>query len=189
MPQAGEKDGRGEMRRRHEAIIRSGALSRLRSEGRLVFALALCWADYRTCQFRVSVRGMAKTAGVNVTSVRRGLSQLLDLGVIEAGPPDDSNRPRYRFRTPQIGAHEPCPGGSHSVSPPGHEPCAQRAHPVSEARTSGVQGAHTPCPKRAQPVSTIPQYSSRTPQESLRGQASLEVGQPPHEEPTNRKPA
>lgn len=145
------------MRRRHEAIIRSGVLAKLRSEGRLVFALALCWADYKSCQFRFSSRGAAKMAGVHVTTIRRGISQLVDLGVIELGPPEPGKRQRYRFSPPQESAHEPCAGGPHSVCAPGHEPCAQRAPPVSKARTSGVQGAHEPCPKRAQSVSPIPQ--------------------------------
>ena len=113
------KDGaasRGEMRRRHEEIIRSGVLRRVRSEGRLVFALALCWADYKTCQFRMSARGAATTAGVEPTTVRRGLTQLLELGVIEAGPAEPGKRQRYRFRTPQMGAHEPCAGRAQGVS-------------------------------------------------------------------------
>jgi hypothetical protein len=143
------KDGsasRGEMRRRHEEIIRSGVLRRVRSEGRLVFALALCWADYKTCQFRMSVRGAATTAGVEPTTVRRGLSQLLDLGVIEAGPTEPGKRQRYRFRTPQKSAHEPCPGGARVVPGGAHEPCPG-------ARTSGAQSAHEPCAGRAHPVS------------------------------------
>jgi len=143
------KDGaasRGEMRRRHEEIIRSGVLRRVRSEGRLVFALALCWADYKTCQFRMSARGAATTAGVEPTTVRRGLAQLLEFGVIEAGPTEPGKRQRYRFRTPQKGAHEPCAGGARVVSGGAHEPCAG-------GRTSGAQGAHEPCAGRAQGVS------------------------------------
>ena len=106
----------GEMRRRHEAIIRSGILRKVRSEGRLVFALALCWADYKTCQFRMSIRGAATTAGVEPTSIRRGLTQLLELGVIQAGPKEAGKRQRYRFATPQKSAHEPCTRGSLPVS-------------------------------------------------------------------------
>jgi hypothetical protein len=64
------------MRRRHERIIRSGALARVRSEGRLVFGIALCWADYGKCTFRMSVRGAATVAGVHPTTVRRGLTSL-----------------------------------------------------------------------------------------------------------------
>jgi len=137
---------RGEMRRRHEEIIRSGALAKLRSEGRLVLTLALCWADYKTCQFRMSVRGAATVAGVQPTAVRRGIRQLVDAGVIEAGPFETGKRQRYRFRTPQKSAHEPCPGGAHSVS-------STRAHTVSTTDTHGVQRAHPRCPDRAPTVS------------------------------------
>ena len=137
----------GEMRRRHEAIIRSGILRKVRSEGRLVFALALCWADYKTCQFRMSIRGAATTAGVEPTSVRRGLTQLLELGVIQAGPKEAGKRQRYRFATPQKSAHEPCPGGSRAVTGEGHEPCAP---PV----TSGARSAHEPCTRGSLPVSS-----------------------------------
>jgi hypothetical protein len=140
----------GEMRRRHEAIIRSGVLRKVRSEGRLVFALALCWADYKTCQFRMSIRGAATTAGVEPTSIRRGLAQLVELGVIQAGPKEPGKRQRYRFAPPQQGAHEPCPGGSRVVTGGGHDPCAP---PV----TCGARSEHEPCARGSHPVS-----SSRT---------------------------
>ena len=145
MPQGSEKPSRGEMRRRHEDIIRSGVLAKLRSEGRLVFALALFWADYKTCQFRMSARGAAKMAGVQPTAIRRGLAQLVEYGVIEAGPIDDAGRQRYRFRTPQKSAHEPCAGGTHNVRTPGHTVCAP-------PDTPGAQSAHTPCAGRTPPV-------------------------------------
>lgn len=144
-----QKDGKasvGEMRRRHEAIIRSGVLKNLRSEGRMVLAMALCWADYKTCQFRMSARGAAAVAGVQPTAVRRGLQQLVDAGVIEAGPSETGKRQRYRFRPPQKGAHEVCAGGTHSV-------CAPLTHPVSTPDTPGARAGHTPCPGRTPPVS------------------------------------
>lgn len=134
------------MRRRHEAIIRSGALAKVRSEGRLVFVLALCWADYKTCQFRISARGAAKTAGVQPTAIRRGIAQLIEHGVIEAGPHEPGKRQKYRFRPPQKSAHEPCAGGTHSV-------CAPRTHTVRAPDTPGAHSAHEPCEGRARPVS------------------------------------
>lgn len=147
MTQKDQPGSTGEMRRRHEAIIRSGALGKVRSEGRLVFALALCWADYKTCQFRMSARGAAKTAGVQPTAIRRGLAQLVQHGVIEAGPPEPGKRQKYRFRSPQKSAHEPCAGGAHTVSPTGHTQCAP-------PDTPRAHGAHTPCEGRAQTVSS-----------------------------------
>ena len=140
------KASMGEMRRRHEAIVRSGALARVRSEGRLVFGLALLWADYKTCRFRMSARGAAKVSGVHPTTIRRGVSQLVEHGVIEAGPKEDGKRQLYRFRSMKGGAHERCPGGARLVCAPGHEPCAP-------PDTHGAQGAHEPCPGRALGVS------------------------------------
>jgi len=127
------KDGKGDrgaMRRRHEEIIRSGVLGRLGSEGRLVFGFALCWVDYKTCQFRISARGAAKVACVSPTSIRRGIAQLIALKVIQAGPKDQSLRQRYRFLKPE--------GGTRSVCAPGHATCAP---PV----TLRAQGAHATC--------------------------------------------
>lgn len=172
MSQKDESAVRGEMRRRHEAIIRSGVLRELRSEGRLVLTLALCWADYKTCQFRMSVRGAATVAGVQPTAVRRGLKQLVACGVIEVGPRDHGKRQRYRFIPPQKSAHTVCPGGTPGVSPTGHTPCpppdtpgVRRAHTPCPDRTPGVSGARTGCA----PYSSIfLKGSSRTREESGR---------------------
>ena len=140
------------MRRRHEAIIRSGVLSKLRSEGRLVFCIALCWADYEKCLFTMSVRGAATVAGIKPTSVRRGLDQLLDAGVIEAGPSRTGKRQRYRFLSPtKEGEHTPC-------APP-DTPGVQRVHGVCPPRTPTVSGAHTP---RVPYSSIVLKGSSRT---------------------------
>lgn len=146
------------MRRRHEAIIRSGSLAKLRSEGRLVFALALCWADYEKCQFRMSVRGAATVAGVKPTSVRRGLDQLLAAGVIEAGPSERGKRQRYRFLVPaKEGGHTPC-------APP-DTPRVQRAHTGCPGRTPPVSSAHT---HRVPYSSIVLKGSSRTREDSGR---------------------
>jgi len=168
----------GEMRRRHEAIVRSGALGRLRSEGRLVFALALVWVDYKSCQFRMSARGAAKVAQVCETTVRRGISQLMAAGIIEAGPAEAGKRRRYRFCTPQKTAHEPCAPLTQGVRPPSHEPCAGGARVVRGPRTSGAQDAHERCADRAQCVRPIPQLSSRVPQGTHEGSGRTGPGGP-----------
>lgn len=148
----GKEASRGEMRRRHEAIIRSGALRGLRSEGRMVFFLALCWADYKTCQFRMSIRGAATTAGVQPNSVRRGLAQLIELGVIQAGPPQPGKRQLYRFRPPENSGDESLPGGGTSRDRP---PVTHRDHPGHHsctARTRAVYGGVTSRDRRAHRV-------------------------------------
>ena len=134
------------MRRRHERIIRSGALARVRSEGRLVFGIALCWADYGKCTFRMSVRGAATVAGVHPTTVRRGLTQLIDAGILEVGPEEIGKRQRYRFRVPQ-GGHKPCPPRSHSVTAP-------RSHTVPPPVTPGVRAGHGVCAQGSPGVSS-----------------------------------
>lgn len=145
-----KKSSTGEMRRRHEAIIRSGALARLGSEGRLVFGVALCWASYRTCEFRMSVRGAATVCGVHPTTIRRGLSQLVAEGVVQTGPTEAGKRQIYRFN-PAFGGDATCPPGARVVTAPraqvvratatprarsGDEACAHGAQGVSGARTS-----------------------------------------------------
>lgn len=150
----------GAMRRRHEDIVRSGVLARIGSEGRLVFAVALCWADYKTCQFRMSARGAAKVAGVAVTTVRRGIAQLVDAGVFDVAPHDHGKRRRYRFAVP--GAHEACAQGD--------TPCVRPlTQGVRAAHTGGARSAHEACAQRAQGVSPFPQCSSRVPQGTLKG--------------------
>ena len=125
----------GEMRRRHEAIVRSGALSSLRSEGRLVFVVALVWADYKKCTFTMSCRGAAALAGVQVNSIRRGLKQLVDAGILEQGP-NKGGRGQYRFVSPPSGAHTP---GDRGRTPP-----VSGAHTGGDrGRTPGVCAAHT----------------------------------------------
>ena len=138
------------MRRRHERIIRSGALARVRSEGRRVFGVALCWADYKTCQFRMSMRGAAVIAGVHPNTVRRGIAQLVDEGIIEVGPAEHGKRQRYRFCIPKEGDDGSSPPRSQAVTAPrsptvcapvtpgvrpGHGVCAQGSPGVSSART------------------------------------------------------
>ena len=125
----------GEMRRRHEAIVRSGVLSSIRSEGRLVFVIALVWADYKSCQFTMSYRGAASMAGVQVNSIRRGLKQLIDAGILEQGP-RKGLRGQYRFKSPPSGAHtQGDRGGARAVT---------GAHTGGDrGRTPGVCAAHT----------------------------------------------
>lgn len=134
------------MRRRHERIIRSGALARVRSEGRLVFGIALCWADYAKCTFRMSVRGAAAVVGVHPTTVRRGITQLIEAGILEVGSAEPGKRQRYRFRVPQ-GGHEPCPPRAHSVTSP-------RSHTVPPPVTPGVRAGHGVCAQGSPGVSS-----------------------------------
>jgi len=158
--QKDKKAHTGEMRKRHEQIIRSGVLGKIGSEGRLAFAVALCWADYGSCQFRMSARGAAKVAGVAVTTMRRGISQLVAAGVLEVGAAEPGRRQKYRFSVPR--AHEAC-------APPDTLCVRPLTRGVRAAHTGGARGAHEACAQRAQGVSSFPQCSSRVPQGTLKG--------------------
>jgi hypothetical protein len=152
----------GSMRRLHEAIIRSGVLGKIGSEGRLVFAIALCWADYKSCAFTFSARGAAKIACVEVTSVRRGLRQLAKAGIIQQSTKQVGIRRRFRFCVPSA---ETVPTIGTDATDEARTPCVRpRARSVCAPVTQRVRGAHTVCAPRTRSVPPIPQLSSRTPQ-------------------------
>lgn len=140
-----EKGSSGEMRRRHEAIVRSGALARLGSEGRATLVVALLWANYRTGEFRMSARGAATTSGLRPTTLRRGIAQLIAAGVIQPGQPHPTKRQLYRF-VPDMGAHVACPPRTQVVRAP-------LTRVVRAPDTPCARGAHVACPERARSVS------------------------------------
>lgn len=136
-----EKTDRGEMRRRFKALIASGTLGRLRSEGRLMACYILYYADFTTCRVRVSGRGAATTMGVSPTTVRRGVSQLMEASVLSLVAGETGSRPTYEVLLP--------PGNG------GHEPCAERTRAVSGVVTSRVRSVHERCARRTRAVSTV----------------------------------
>lgn len=133
-----------EMRRRWRAFLENGSLGRLRSEGRLMALYALYWAEFSTCTLRFSIRGAARNMGVGFTTARRGLTQLVEMGVLEVvGGPDTYGRVTYRFCDPITSGvrpdHEPCAPLITSGDQGDHEPCAPRSPAVIKAHTSGVR--------------------------------------------------
>jgi hypothetical protein len=131
---------KGELRRRHRALLSGGILARLGSEGRLVACYALYWADFEKCTLKLSIRGAAKVLGVSPNGVRRGIQQLLDAGVlllISKGT--GSGRSQYELASP---GHEACALRTRSVTPPG-TPRDRSAHVACTERTRSVYGAHT----------------------------------------------
>jgi hypothetical protein len=138
---------KGELRRRWRALLEDGSLAALRSEGRLAALYVLQAADWSTCEVRFTHRRAAKFMCVHVTSVRRGVSQLIDAGILEVLEKGvGSGKTRFRVceraravRAPDTsGAREraravraPDTSGARS----GHEPCAPRAPLVRAART------------------------------------------------------
>lgn len=153
MTAEGHKASSGAMRRRQDEIFRSGVMADIGSEGRLVFAVAAAWADYRTCEFKMSARGAARICGVKPTTIRRGLEQLIRHGVIEAAAKTSNPRRKYRFSPPSgertrrvLGGHEACAARTQGVSGGAHEACPERTRSVRAADTLRARAGHDPCP-------------------------------------------
>jgi len=144
---------KGELRRRWRAFLEDGSIASLRSEGRLVALYVLQVADWSSCEARFTYRRAARCICVHVTSVRRGVLQLIEAGILEvleksAGP----GKTKYRVRdctqpvsTPDTSGARLC---TRAVSTPdtsgvqtGHEPCALRTPLVRAARTGCVHGS------------------------------------------------
>jgi hypothetical protein len=143
-----EPSKQGELRRRWRAMLEDGSLAALGSEGRLVACYVQHWGDFTTCEIRFSMRYVAKYLGVQVTTVRRGVSQMIDAGILQIlEQPEGSGRTRYVVpeRARSVCAPPDTTGArerTRSVrapdtlrARPGHEACAQRAPVVRAART------------------------------------------------------
>lgn len=144
---------KGELRRRWRAFLEDGSIASLRSEGRLVALYVLQVADWSTCEVRFTYRRAARCICVHVTSVRRGVSQLVEAGILEvleksAGPGKTKYRiceRAQRVSTPDTSRARLCtravPTPDTSGARSGHEPCAQRTPVVRAARTGRVHGS------------------------------------------------
>jgi hypothetical protein len=135
--------GNGEMRRRQEAIVRSGALRKLGSEGRLMFGVMAVFADYRTCEVKQSIRWFAKAALVDHKTAIRGVRQLVSAGVLKRSKSVLNGRRKHMFVSPN-----PLAGGGDGSSPGagtarprgGDESSPARGSLVPSAGTTGPQG-------------------------------------------------
>jgi len=137
-----DKPDRGRLRRCWRAMLKDGSLAGLRSEGRLVALYVFYAADWTTCEVRFSMRRVAGLLGVHPTTVRRGISQLLDGGILEilgkpAGPVSTLYGICERAR---------------AVRAPDTSGAQERARVVRSPDTSGAQTAHEPCADRTRPV-------------------------------------
>jgi hypothetical protein len=137
---SGKKPSRkGELRRRWRQMLEDGSIASLRSEGRLVALFVLYAADWSTCEVRCSMRHVARVIGVQATTVRRGMAQLIEAGVVEhAGSPGKTGKSRFVVCGRARAVRAPDTSGAHH--------CAQG---VRTPGTSGAQGGHEPCAARA----------------------------------------
>jgi hypothetical protein len=137
-----EKSSRGELRRRWREMLKDGSLAALRSEGRLVALYVFHAADWTSCEVRFSMRRVAGILGVQPTTVRRGISQLLDGGILEIlGKPVGPGSTLYVV-----------PERARAVRAPDTSGAQERARVVRSPDTSGAQSAHEPCAVRTRPV-------------------------------------
>lgn len=138
-----EKDpAKFETRRRWLAMMKDGSIAALRSEGRLVANYVFYAADWTTGEVRFSMRRVASLFGVHPTTVRRGIAQLLEGGILEIlGKPEGPGATLY-------GVCERAP----LVRAPDTSRAQSRTQGVRSPDTSGAQSAHEPCAVRTRPV-------------------------------------
>jgi hypothetical protein len=131
-----EKPARkAELRTRWRLAMEDGSLASLRSEGRLVALYVFLKADWSTCEVRFSMRKVAEVLGVQPTTVRRGVSQIVAAGILRVlGKSADGLQTKFvvercapLVRTPDTSRAQP------------------RAPLVRTPDTSGAQRAHTLC--------------------------------------------
>jgi hypothetical protein len=166
---------RGELRRRHRALISGGSLGRMGSEARLMVCYVLYWADFEKCTLKMSIRGAAKVLGVTPNGVRRGIQQLLDEGVlILVSRGAGSNRSQYELATP-----------------PGHATCALGSRSVTPPVTTGDRSAHVACTERTRSVYRA--HTLRDPYSNIsigiQGNTNREIQSPNPPGPAGKEPA
>jgi hypothetical protein len=163
MTQEKRKSQQGELRRRWRALIEDGSFARLRSEGRLVAIYVLYAADWSSCELKFSMRRVATFMSAQPTTVRRGVSQLIEagiLGVLDKGDGPRSSRFVVRECAPLV--RTPDTSGAQDCAPLVRSPDtsrAQTAHEPCAVRTRAVRGVRTLCARNTflfigRPVST-----------------------------------
>jgi hypothetical protein len=140
---------KGELRRRWREFLEDGSMARLRSEGRLVALYVLQVADWSTCEARFSMRRASSCLHVHRNTVCRGISQLLECGILEILHKGSAGKStKYRIaKRPQVVDQAPTVRGRErpqvvDQAPTvrgrvDHEAWAQRLHKVGAAPTSG----------------------------------------------------
>jgi hypothetical protein len=151
------------LRTRWREILADGSMARLRSEGRLVALYVLSVADWSTCLARFTMRRAAKGMGVHPTTVRRGIAQMVQAGILQVlDKPGGNGKTSFLIlgraplvRTPDTARARGCaplvrtPDTSGARS--GHGSCAQRA-PLVRAPDTGC--AHSSVLLSGSPVRT-----------------------------------
>jgi hypothetical protein len=142
-----ENRGKGELRHRWRQMLEDGSAAGLRSEGRLAALYVFYAANWSSCEVRLSMRRAAKMLGVQPTTIRRGVFQLIEAGILEkVGNPEKGSACTFvvlgrarAVRTPDTSRAQGCAQGVRTPDTPGaqggHATCAPRTHPVRGVRT------------------------------------------------------
>lgn len=72
-----------ELRARWKVLLDGGAFTQVGGQGRLVALYVLLRADWGSCEVSLSVRRAATVLGASTSTVRRGIGELVDVGVLE----------------------------------------------------------------------------------------------------------
>lgn len=83
MPDEKPKRDKAALRRRFEAFAKSGSLTKLGSEARLVALYVLLRANWADCTISMSQRHVAKQLVAHKTTVQRGIQQLEAAGILQ----------------------------------------------------------------------------------------------------------
>jgi len=170
---------KGEMRRRSRSWMEAGAFAALGSEGRLVAIYVLQMADWTTCEIVIPERLAADAMKTRKTTVRRGLAQMVEEGILEILRPGGPRKPtRYRLAlwsrsvTTEV---TPRDLSGHVACPLMVTPCDRRGYTPRSLRSRSVTSAVTPCDHHS--VSSSEEQSSSL-EDLSSGSGSPESGLP-----------
>lgn len=92
---------RGELHRRVNSILETGALAGLPKSAVIAFLQCRQWADFSSCRFNASIRTLAKHCRFGHGSAARGLAALLAAGVVVEVPSKRSDCRAFEIKKPR----------------------------------------------------------------------------------------
>lgn len=149
----GEKTPRLELNRRQRAIVESGILVALRPSALVVLHYAIAHANFATCLVYLGARtvaGVAFNGSKNRTNARRGIAELIDVGILV--PVEERTYRKatvYRIEVPAnraqgcaLTGRRAVPSGGTGLSPDRTQGCAP--NPISHASLRRSMGGNRP---------------------------------------------
>ena len=131
----GEQSPRLRLNKRLKAIIATGVLPSLSPSAHTVLSYAIAHGDFTTCKVFLGARtvaGKAFNGGKYRTSARRGIAELLDVGILELLEQQTYRKAAvYRISVPAdraqgcaLSGHKAVPSGDTGLSPDRAQGCA-----------------------------------------------------------------